>query len=245
MAAQHSTFVPKTWTLPDSIRRRLGDEMGRQRLMDEDGHLLVLLHLPPTSEQDELRQPAVFWRNAEGEWKSYPQSGGLAALHALMADYKSRAVELDDQAESATAPRDYFEVMRELHPLHRTSRNMLAVMEDLRKARPHERELIILRDQAVGVERAVEMALADARTGLEFTVAEAGQTQAREAHLAAAETRRLNRLVAFFFPIATLAAVFGINPIDEVLGMPGLPALIFIGVALGFAVRGFVGRRHG
>lgn len=243
METQLPSFVPKTWALPDSIRRRLGNESGRQRLMDEDGHLLVILHHPPKADHDELRHPAVFWRSEAGEWKSYPASGGLAALHALMAEYKKTASDLDEQAETATTARDFHEVMLELNPLHRASRNMLAVMEDLRKARSGERELIVLRDHAVSAERAVEMAMSDAKTGLDFTVAEAGERNAREAMQATDEARRLNRLVAFFFPVATLAAVFGMNGPESVLRMEGFLAVLGAGLVLGLFVRTFVSSR--
>lgn len=240
METQLPPFVPKTWALPDAIRRRLGNESGRQRLMDAEGHLLVILHLPPKADHDEVRHPAVFWRSPDGEWKSFPTSGGIGALHALMSDYKKAASQLDERAEAASTPREYYEVMRELNPLHRASRNMLAVMEDLRKARPDERDLIVLRDHAIGSERAVEMAIHDAKTGLEFTVAETGERQAREANQATEEAKRLNRLVAFFFPVATLAAVFGMNEPLKVLGMREFSVVLAGGLFLGWMMRAFV-----
>lgn len=243
METQLAPFVPKTWALPEAIRRRLGNESGRQRLMDEDGHLLAILHAPPKADHDEVRHAAVFWRNPEGEWKSYPASGGLAALHALMSDYKKAANQLDERAEAASSPREYYEVMRELNPLHRASRNMLAVMDDLRKARQDERELIVLRDHAISSERAVEMAIHDAKTGLEFTVAETGERNAREASQATEEARRLNRLVAFFFPIATLAAVFGMNEPQRLILMEGFAAVLGVGLVLGWFMRAFVSIR--
>jgi hypothetical protein len=241
METQSAPFVPKTWALPEAIRRRLGNESGRQRLMVEEGHLLAILHTPPKADHDEVRHPAVFWRNPEGEWKSYPVSGGLAALHALMADYKKAANQLDERTEAAVAPREYYEVLRELNPLHRASRNMLSVMEDLRKARPDERELIVLRDHAISSERAVEMAINDAKNGLDFTVAETGERNAREASQATVEAKRLNRLAAFFFPIATLAAVFGMNEPQELIRKEGFLAVLGAGLVLGWFMRAFVG----
>ena len=159
MNSKNPRFVPKGWALPETIVRRLGDEIGRQRLMDEDGHLLVLLHAPPKSEHNEERHPAVFWRKPDGEWKSAPESGGLLALKALLSSYMDLATELDLQAETASAPRQFFRVIRELAPLHRSSRHLLEVMEELRKARPEERELILLRDEAVSGEIGVMRAL--------------------------------------------------------------------------------------
>ena len=236
-------FVPKTWALPDAIRRRLGDEAGRQRLMDEEGHLLLILHSPPRPDDDEVRTPVVFWRNPQGEWKSSPAGGGLAALHGLLADYRTIIGSLDEKVDTARKPRDYFEVMRAANPLQRTCRNLLKVMEELRKARPDERSLILLRDHAVNLERGVELVMNDARSGMEFTVAESGDEQARQAHQATEEARRLNRLVAFFFPVATLAAVFGMNQPDGILAMPGFWGVISTGVVLGWIVRGIIARK--
>jgi hypothetical protein len=236
-------FVPKTWALPDSIRRRLGDEAGRQRLMDEDGHVLLILHAPPRPDDDEVRNPVIFWRNPQGEWKSSPAGGGLAALQGLLAAYRTLIGELDEKVDTARTPRDYFEVMRAVNPLQRSSRNLLAVMEALRKARPEERSLILLRDQAVNLDRGVELAANDARSGMEFSVAESGDQLARGAHAASEEARRLNRLVAFFFPVATLAAVFGMNQPEDVLTMPAFWAVIGAGVVLGWVVRGIIGRK--
>lgn len=236
-------FVPKTWALPDSIKRRLGDEAGRQRLMDEEGHLLLILHAPPRPDDDEVRNPVVFWRNPLGEWKSSPAGGGLSALNGLLAAYRTIIGELDEKVDTARVPRDYFEVLRGINPLQRSCRNLLLVMESLRKARPDERSLIVLRDQAVNLERAVELVVNDARSGMEFSVAENGDQQAAEARQATEEARRLNRLVAFFFPVATMAAIFGMNRPDGILAMPGFGAVIATGVILGWLVRGFIGRK--
>ena len=69
---QKAVYIPKTWDLPEAIRKRLGESVGKQRLMNEDGHILLLLHQVPRSEDDEVRAAVVFWRNPAGEWKSAP-----------------------------------------------------------------------------------------------------------------------------------------------------------------------------
>ena len=53
METKRPNFVPKSWELPESIRKRLGDDAGRQRLMDEEGHLLMILHQPPEPEESD------------------------------------------------------------------------------------------------------------------------------------------------------------------------------------------------
>lgn len=235
-------FLPKTWDLPEAIRRRLGDQAGRQRVMDEEGHLLMILHAPPRPEDDEVRQPAVFWRNPAGEWKSAPAGGGLSALQGHLAAYRTVVRQLDEAVDAAHSPKEYFDVMRAINPLLRSSRNLLAVMEEARKARPDERRLIVMRDEAVDIERGADLLANDAKAGMEFSLAESGEKQAHEARVANEEARRLNRLVAFFFPLATLVAVFGMTDPGQVIRLPGFWPVIGIGIALGLMVRVLLGR---
>lgn len=237
METKLPAFVPKTWNLPEAIRRRLGDKPGRQRVMDEEGHLLLILHAPPTPEDNEVRQPVVFWRSPEGEWKSAPAGGGLGGLQAHLAAYRTMVGALDEAVDHAVTAKEYFAVMRGINPLLRSSRNLLAVMEEARKARGDERRLIVLRDEAVEIERAAELLLNDAKAGMDFALAESGEAQAREAVAANREARRLNHLVAFFFPLATLVAIFGMNPPSEVMAGGGILTVLLIGVALGVLVR--------
>jgi hypothetical protein len=42
-----SNLLPPDWDVPAKIRARLGTTAGRQRLIQEDGHLLLVLHAPP------------------------------------------------------------------------------------------------------------------------------------------------------------------------------------------------------
>jgi hypothetical protein len=49
----------------------------------------------------------------------------------------------------------------------------------------------------------MELIAADAKAGMEFTMAEATNQHALSAQAASHEARRLNRLVAFFFPLAS------------------------------------------
>jgi hypothetical protein len=236
METRLPAFIPKTWDLPDAIRRRLGDQAGRQRAMDEAGHLLLILHNPPRPEDNEVRHPAVFWLNPAGEWKSAPTAGGLSSLQQLLADFRTAVRQLDEKVDAAKTPRDYFDVMRGINPLLRCTRSLLSVMEDARKARPDERRLIILRDEAVETERGADLLANDARSGMEFSLAESGELQAHQAQIANHEARRLNRLVGFFFPLATLVAVFGMSDPSEVLRAAGFWPVVLLGMLLGLAV---------
>lgn len=39
--------LPGTWQVPASIRSRIGDSAGRQRVIFEESHLVLVLHHPP------------------------------------------------------------------------------------------------------------------------------------------------------------------------------------------------------
>ena len=42
------SVLPYDWDVPEVFRKRLGEGAGRQRCMTADGHLLLVLHQPPT-----------------------------------------------------------------------------------------------------------------------------------------------------------------------------------------------------
>ena len=233
MESKLPNFIPATWNLPPAIRARLGDQAGRQRVMDEDNHLLVILHEPPESADDQIRKPVVFWRDPGGQWLSRGRGAGLANMEELLIAYRDRIARLDDLVDSAKSPHDFFNLMREINPLLRSTRNQLVVMEAARKARPHERKLIILRDLAVENERGIDLIASDAMAGMNFSLAVAGENQAYESRIGNQEARRLNQLAAFFFPLATLASLLGMNDPGEMIASPGFWNVLIIGIALG------------
>ncbi len=234
---EKAVYIPKTWELPEAIRKRLGASVGKQRLMNEDGHLLLLLHQAPRTEDDEVREAMVIWRNPAGDWKSAPTAGGLIGLDAHVASYRTAIHRLDEDVENAKSARQYFDIMRRTHPLLRATRGMLEVIQATRQALPDEIRIINLRDQAADLERGIELVAADAKAGMEFTVAESATQQAHSAELANAEARRLNRLAAFFLPLATLVAVFGMNPPETMYTQQGFWVVLASGILLGFVVR--------
>lgn len=238
---EKATYIPKTWDLPDSIRKRLGETVGKQRLMNEDGHLLLLLHQVPRAEDDEVRTAVVVWRNPAGEWKSSPLAGGIGGLEGHLASFRTAIHEVDTDVEAAKTARQYFEVMRRVNPLQRSTRHLSQVLQETRQALPDESRVISLRDQAVDLERGVDLVASDAKSGMDFTLAEAASSQAHAAAVANQEARRLNRLAAFFFPLATLVAVFGMSPPKEVYQSDGFWLVLLSGVLLGFLVYALVG----
>ena len=244
MEIKTRSFIPKTWELPEAIKRRLGEQAGRQRLMDEDGHLLLILHAPPSPEDDEMRKPVVFWCNPQGVWRATGTGNGLVALEDHLQQFRARMRSLDAFVEAARAPREFFQVMRAIPPLHRTARNLLVVMEEARDARPDMLRLIVLRDMAVDIERGMELLAHDAKNGMDFALAEAGEAQAQEAREATLEARRLNRMAAVFFPLATLTGIFGMNEPESIMAMPGFWLIISLGVGIGALLGLSIRRSH-
>ena len=241
---EKANYIPKTWDLPDAIRRRLGETVGRQRVMNEDGHLLLLLHQVPRAEDDEIRTAVAFWRNPDGDWKSAPTAGGLAGLEAHLTSYRSAIHQLDEEVETARTPREFFEIIRRIHPLQRATRHLLEAVQDARQALPDDTRMINRRDQAADLARGIDLIADDAKAGMDFTLAESANQQALASQVANREARRLNRLAAFFFPLATLVAIFGMNPPEEIYGKSDFWMVVGAGVLLGLIVYTLVSVRE-
>lgn len=201
--------------------------------MDEEGHLLIILHQVPEPEHHEQRYPFLLWCNPEGEWKSSPNSGGLSGLKDHLVSYEKKIHALDEDVETADSPHDFFKVMKSAHPLLRATRNKLAILETLRKARRGNQQLIVMRDRAIDLERMIEMVTNDAKVGMEFSVAMSAEEQALAANQSSNEAKRLNRLVAFFFPLATVASIFGMSPAQEVIQSPNFWTVLMGSIAAG------------
>lgn len=224
--------LPSTWNVPTTFRERLGDSVGKQRLMQADGHLLLVLHGPPKADQVE-RVGRYFWREPNGTWHGYEPGGRSVSLAGHLADFQQMAEKLDRQEDAATSAREYFELMSLVGPLHRTARNLHAVLQQAREAVPDDRSLINHRDQAYELERAFELLHTDAKNGLDFAIARQGEAQATASHRMARSAHRLNMLAAFFFPLATLSAVLGVNLQHGGEQLPGpMPFYTMVGAGL-------------
>lgn len=204
------SILPATWKVPELFRARLGESVGRQRAMESQGHLLLVLHAPPEP-SDDARVGRYFWREPDGSWKSSGQGAGVAALKTHLAEFAVRLDRLDEQLQHAVTARDYYNLLQAIAPLHRTIRHLHAAMQQAREMLPEDRDLINLRDNAGELERSVELLHHDTDTGLEFTVAHESEEQSRRAYEMSVSAHRLNILAAIFFPIATLSTIFGMN----------------------------------
>ncbi|MBI2478884.1 MAG: hypothetical protein HYV60_09690, partial [Planctomycetia bacterium] len=149
MAAE---LIPPLWKVPQVFRERMGEQVGRQRSMVADGHLLLVLHAPPKPNENQ-RHGRFFWRDTDGQWTSKDRGTGLNALNKHLEDYEELIAALDRLEEKATSSGEYFAILEQLSPVRRAATNLHHVLQDAREQCPDIRELINLRDRAYGIER--------------------------------------------------------------------------------------------
>jgi hypothetical protein len=205
-----STLLPADWNVPAEFRQRLGESAGRQRLMEAGGHLLLVLHAPPAADEAG-RRGRFFWRDPGGNWKAAPRAEETSSLVEHLAEYRATIEDLEQREEAAQSAREYFAIIDHVAPLARAARNLFDVLQKARDAMPDERRLIVARDEAYEVSRRAELLCDDAKNGLDFAIARQAEAQAESSRQMTVAAHRLNVLVALFFPIATLAAIFGMN----------------------------------
>lgn len=237
--------LPQTWQVPQDFRDRLGQRVGRQRLMTADGHLLLVLHVPP-GHNDEERRGRFFWMQPDGSWSSSEFGGGVQSLIRHLDEYASIVEKLAEEEEAATGAEDYFEVVKRLNPMHRAAGNLHRVLQDAREVSPDSRDLIDARDRAYQVHRNADLLFGLTKEALEFEIALQSERLAKSSHAMSISAHRLNILAAFFFPIATLSSIFGMNlPLgfeNEYRPWPFVGVLV-AGLCLGVILRSFVSVR--
>ncbi|TWT36129.1 hypothetical protein KOR34_10280 [Posidoniimonas corsicana] len=241
-------LIPQQWTLPEAISKRLGDEVGRQRAMVHDGHLLLVLHAPPTQDQD-AREGRLFWRAPSGEWKPQALRHGERAVGELIDEYDKLLDQIDASEDAAQSAAAYFDLLTLLNPLVRASHNLHQALQQAREELPDVRELILLRDRAYSTARRAELLQADARNTLDFVIARRAEEQAESSRRQAKAAHRLNVLAAWTFPLLTLCAVFGSNlghgleAWDAAAAPLPMLAVVGSGLLLGSILVGYVTRR--
>jgi len=213
--------------------------------MAADGHLLLVLHAPPQPDDSE-RVGRFFWRNPQGEWLSKDLGSGIRALGLHIDEFEELLNKLDRQEAQATTVDEYFRVLECLTPVHRTVRNLYQVLQEARQICPDDREILNMRDRAYALERNAELLFQETKNSLDFRMAKQAEAQSRAAERMVVAQHRLNMLVAFFFPIATLTTIFGVNLQHgyEQRYVPNLfLATIAVGFALGIVLTLFIARR--
>ena len=156
--------------------------------------------------------------------------------------YREKIHGLDSELEKAMGPKKYFAIMQEIQPVLRSARHLMEAMQAARQARRDETALIGLRDLAASLERGADLVAGDAKAGMDFSLAKSAQEQSEAAHRSNLEASRLNRLVAFFFPLATLVSFFSMSDAAKVLTRPSNWIVVVLGIICGALVLGIVTR---
>lgn len=241
-------LLPPGWDVPAEFRERLGDEVGRQRVIQADGQLLLVLHAPPRSGED-YRVGRLFWRNRDGRWKPQGLTHNNHAIGELLHEYESRVNEIDTLEDDANESADYFEILTEVGPLIRSANNLLGVLEESRTLAKKDRALLLLRDRAYALTRRLDLIQHEAQTTINYLTARRAEEQAEAVRHQTASAYRLNILAAFFFPVATISAIFGMNlrngleGFDDDWGPLTMGLLVGGGFALGLVLAFLVTRK--
>ena len=232
------SLLPSNWKVPQVFRDRLGNKVGRQRVMLADGHLLLVLHAPPAPD-DRHRQGRFFWRSPEGTWQSSSLGDGIQALDKHLQQYLQDLHTLESAEDRAQTADDYFPILQAIAPLHRSAGNMHNTLQEARESVREDRDLMVCRDHAYMIERSIELLQSDTKNGLDCVVARRAEEDAQNGRRMAAAAHRLNVMVAIFFPIATLATIFGMNLQSglETVGPMLFWVVLFVGVVVGAVVK--------
>jgi len=233
-----ASLLPGNWKVPQVFRDRLGNKVGRQRAMFADGHLLLVLHAPPAPDERH-RQGRFFWRSPEGTWKSSLLGDGVQALDKHLEQYLQELQKLENAEDRAQTADDYFPILQAIAPLHRAAGNMHNALQEARELVGEDRDLMVCRDHAYLIERSIELLQSDTKNGVDCLVARRAEEDAQNSRRMAAAAHRLNVMAAIFFPIATLATIFGMNlqsGLEEV-GPVLFWVVLFVGVLVGALVK--------
>ncbi|HMP78691.1 MAG TPA: CorA family divalent cation transporter [Pirellulaceae bacterium] len=233
-----SKLIPSVWEIPDYFHRRLGDRPGRQRAMFENGHLLLVLHEPPAL-GTKSRQARLFYRKPDGTWLTNVHGGGLAGLQKHLDDFEQAIEQIDAREDHARSADDYFSLVEQTLPLRRSASNLHATLDEARKQVPDARELINFRDQAYDIARSAELLSEAIDAGARMAQIRRAEEQSEHSRRMAQSAHRLNLLAAFFFPLATLATVFGMQLHSGLNHIPSpgpFVAVCAVGVAFGAVI---------
>jgi hypothetical protein len=230
------------WELPPALQQRLGSSSyGAQRVIHEEGHLMVILHEPPAGTGSE-RKPAVFLRKPDGSWLHKGNNPGERALQKLLESYRAALSTFEIRHEAADTSEALFQILGPLIPLARAASNLQATLQAARDAVPEDALVTDMRDRAVEIARGNELLLADTRMSLDYRLAHAAEQQARAAMEVSRAQHKLNTIAALTFPLMAIGAAFGMNLHSGLENLPGWAywAIFGAGIFFGMLLRGWV-----
>lgn len=233
--------LPQVWEVPAVFRERLRETVGKQRTMFADGHLLLILHAPPKADEPQ-RAARFFWRGPDGTWRS-TCGAGIAALQQHVAEFDEAIGRLDEAEDQVERAKDFLDILQEISPLRRSARNLYETLQEARDLVKEDGELIACRDLAYSVQRRAELVQSDTQNGLQCAIARRVEEQAESSYGMAVSAHRLNLLAAVFFPLATIAAVFGMDVRHGLEGFIGpwfFWVIVLAGIVAGLLLKGLV-----
>ncbi|NQY66029.1 MAG: hypothetical protein HRT38_20580 [Alteromonadaceae bacterium] len=203
-----NTEIPPGWKLPVEITCRLGSSSGRQRIIAENDHILIVLHKVP-KEHESHRESVFFWCDPEGSWNTSAQGNGLRALDEYLEDYSKMEEVLDESYEKAVVAGDFFKLLEKIAPVQRAVKNMCKTLQDARQIVGED--LIDYRDKAEELHRNIELLYIDSKNGLDYAIAKKAEEQSELQRQTLKAGHRLNTIMALFLPITAAASLLGMN----------------------------------
>lgn len=200
------------WSLPPEIESRLSDDSyGPQRIIQEADHMLIVLHRPPSGDDDLNRERILFLQTPDGQLRCNGKADGEARLKLHLRDYRKLWEELDKKYSLGLDATELFKLIEAVTPLKRTSANMAITLQKAREASKDNRFLISMRDASQDIARAFEILLSDLQSAVDFRAAKNAEEQSARTEEMAAAQHRLNLLAAFTFPVMAVATLLGMN----------------------------------
>jgi Mg2+ and Co2+ transporter CorA len=195
------------------LERELLDQMsgrpGQQRCVVGHDELLLVLHEVPKAGVPE-RKAIFFWRRRDGRWLQ-PGGPGLDELGDLLDRYALVIDEKEELLENTESTHELFGILRHAGPLTRSTRNIMAALEQALVQEPDDREIRTYRDRAQELVRASELLQGDARETMMFWQAESSEEHAKASDRLGNILFKLNLVTGFFLPLVAFGGLFGMN----------------------------------
>ena len=170
---------------------------------------------------------------------------GLSELGDLLDRYAKAIDGHEEVIDEADTAAEIFKILRHSGPLTRSTRNLVAALEQVLSIDPDDREIRNFRDRAREIERAADLLNTDGRVALEFWRAERAEEQARSGARLNRIAFRLNLLAGFFLPLVALGGIFGMNVDLPNFVKPLFWVILLCGLGVGGGLLWMVGHQTG
>ncbi len=230
-------ILPPNWNLPEKIVTRISKTTyGRQRAILEEGQCLLILREVPLPDEGE-RKGVFYWYDSDGHWRTNSPNPVPGELRKHVVRYRKAEDQLEDQFETCSELKDYFEILEHLTPLKRAASNMLQALQHAREGIGDNPEIIEARDLAYDIARDCELLLEDVKHTIELRKAGDLEKEAEFSYNALVASHRLNTLAAFTFPLMAISGLLGVNLPS---GLEDSPILLFWAILGSSLIAGFL-----